>query len=150
VFTRRQFVPPVVVDAPGVLNAVYNWILGLEQKGALVADYQEGTWTPTDGSAAGLTLTVNTAKYTKVGRLVVVHGNITYPVTASGANAQINGFPFTEADSAAGALYTNGAGSGTVILVTSTIANLHAAGGVAITNANLSGKNIRFNVACMI
>jgi hypothetical protein len=74
VFTRRQFNPPAVVDADGVLGAVAKWILGLNERGALeisqariyadqgiifpatqvastdantLDDYEEGTWTPT-------------------------------------------------------------------------------------------------------
>ena len=37
-------------------------------------DYEEGTWTPTDNSGAGLTLTVNYAKYVKIGKSVTVAG----------------------------------------------------------------------------
>ncbi len=72
-FTRRQFNPPAVVDADGVLGAVAKWILGLNERGALevsqariyadqgiifpatqvassdantLDDYEEGTYTP--------------------------------------------------------------------------------------------------------
>lgn len=57
-------------------------------------DYEEGTWTPTDGSGAGLSLTVTNARYTKVGNTVFVTATITYPATASGASASISGLPF--------------------------------------------------------
>jgi len=57
-------------------------------------DYEEGTWTPTDGSGAGLTLTSAFATYTKVGRLVQVQAFITYPTTANATNASIGGLPF--------------------------------------------------------
>jgi hypothetical protein len=58
-------------------------------------DYEEGTWTPTDGSGAGLSLTVSNAVYIKIGQMVYVATRIVFPVTASAAVAQINGLPFT-------------------------------------------------------
>jgi hypothetical protein len=60
-------------------------------------DYEEGTWTPSDGSGAGLTLTVDHATYTKVGNRVSGQALITYPVTGSGAGSQISGLPFASA-----------------------------------------------------
>lgn len=53
-----------------------------------------GTWTPTDGSGAGLTLTVDTAFYVKHDQLVYVQTELVYPVTANGASARITGLPF--------------------------------------------------------
>ena len=72
----------------------------------LLSDYEEGTWTPTDQSGAGLTLTGASGTYTKVGRLVTIIGAWTYPSTVSTSNGNINGavamldnannlFPFT-------------------------------------------------------
>ena len=57
--------------------------------------YEEGTWTPTDGSGAGLSLTVSYAKYTRIGRAVFISAFLDYPSTASASNAVINGLPFT-------------------------------------------------------
>jgi hypothetical protein len=61
----------------------------------LLADYEEGTWTPSDQSGAGLTLGINGATYTKIGRLVTCNMAITYPVTASILTAIVGGLPFT-------------------------------------------------------
>lgn len=61
----------------------------------LFADYEEGTWTPVDGSGAGLVLTVASASYTKVGRLVEASFAITFPATASAAAIRLGGLPFT-------------------------------------------------------
>lgn len=58
-------------------------------------DYEEGTWTPADVSGAGLSLTVASATYTKVGREVFIKAYLTFPATANGAQAQIGGLPFT-------------------------------------------------------
>ena len=58
-------------------------------------DYEEGTWTPNDASGAGLSFTINSANYVKVGRLVFVYMFITFPVTSNTASIQIGGLPFT-------------------------------------------------------
>jgi hypothetical protein len=59
-------------------------------------DYEEGAWTPTDGSGAGLTFLSGTSgRYTKIGRCVFVDCEVAYPSTASGASALIAGLPFT-------------------------------------------------------
>jgi hypothetical protein len=58
-------------------------------------DYEEGTFTVTDASGAGLTLTQNTtATYVKVGRLVFVSFYVTYPSTTDGSISLLGGFPF--------------------------------------------------------
>jgi hypothetical protein len=58
-------------------------------------DYEEGTWTPVDGSGASLSFTGVSGTYTKVGRCVTALAELTYPTTASGVNAIIGGLPFT-------------------------------------------------------
>jgi hypothetical protein len=60
-----------------------------------VPAYEDGTWTPTDGSGAGLTFTSVSASYVKIGLLVFVQFDLTFPVTASGANVVIGGLPYT-------------------------------------------------------
>jgi hypothetical protein len=62
-------------------------------------DYEEGTWTPSDQSGAGLTLTNAEGKYTKIGRQVTAWGWVLYPSTANGTNNQIGGLPFSIANS---------------------------------------------------
>jgi hypothetical protein len=57
-------------------------------------DYEEGTWTPTDASGAGLTFTGASGTYVKIGSLCYVTGALTFPVTVSAANANIGGLPF--------------------------------------------------------
>jgi hypothetical protein len=69
-------------NAPGMTSEVLTW-------------YEEGTWTPIDASGAGLSLTVNSATYTRIGRVVHAFAYIVYPSTASGANVVIGGLPFT-------------------------------------------------------
>jgi hypothetical protein len=62
-------------------------------------DYEEGTWTPTDVSGAGLTFTqAAQARYIKVGRLVFINIYIAFPVTSNTASVRIGGLPFTAGD----------------------------------------------------
>ncbi len=117
----------------------------------LLSDYEEGTWTPTDGSGAGLGLTVANATYTKIGRLVTANFAITYPATASASTARLGGLPF--ASSSAGfsfpmAVSTCQTGicktglvdtSATTFLLLDTSAN-------ALTNVQMSGLFLRGTV----
>ena len=61
--------------------------------------YEEGTWTPTDTSGAGLTITSSGAKYTRIGRMVFIEAAITIPTNASGVAALISGLPYAAATS---------------------------------------------------
>jgi hypothetical protein len=58
-------------------------------------DYEEGTWTPTDASGAGLSFTTSDAFYTKIGNVVYVSCSVTFPSTASAASMKFGGLPFT-------------------------------------------------------
>lgn len=57
-------------------------------------DYEEGTWTPADGSGAGLSFSNPLGRYTKIGRVVFCECSLTYPSTADGSAAIISGLPF--------------------------------------------------------
>jgi hypothetical protein len=61
----------------------------------LLDDYEEGTWTPTDVSGAGLTFASASGKYTKVGRTVTLMAWVTFPANASAAWVAIGGLPFS-------------------------------------------------------
>ena len=61
----------------------------------LLDDYEEGTWTPTDASGASLSLAVNAASYTKIGRSCYISAYITYPTNSSSAAQLLGGLPFT-------------------------------------------------------
>jgi hypothetical protein len=116
----------------------------------LFDDYEEGTWTPTDASGAGLTLTVAAGAYTKIGRMVYWQAYIFYPATANASAASIGGLPF------ALNLVSNAAGRSGSTITASTVASLvqslqmetsnsvrfQKAGFVQNTNAELSGAEI--------
>lgn len=61
----------------------------------LLADYEEGTWTPVDASGAGLVFTGVFGFYTKTGNIVTAMGRLTFPTTASVLGVTIGGLPFT-------------------------------------------------------
>jgi hypothetical protein len=62
-------------------------------------DYEEGTWTmgvSFGGASAGVTYTLNTGKYTKIGRQVTVTGYLVLSNKGSSTgDAKITGLPFT-------------------------------------------------------
>ena len=108
-------------------------------------DYEEGTWTPTDGSGAGLSITFNNPTYTKIGNLVYVKcSTIVYPTTASGTGAKISGLPFTNSagDTGTAALVSGStfATRGLVLASDTGIFLYPNTGAVQATNANMSAS----------
>jgi len=60
----------------------------------LLADYEEGTWTPTIGGNA--TYLAQEGYYTKVGRIVTIQGKIQINVIGTGSTTTISGLPFAQ------------------------------------------------------
>ncbi len=118
-------------------------------------DYEEGTWTPTDVSGAGLSFTLTGAFYTKIGRLVIAQAEITFPTTASGATAAIGGLPFTSLNISG---YRSSIGSGynnknlTMAIYSSYSSsnfNFFVTAGTAVANLQLTGALLAFTVVYM-
>lgn len=59
---------------------------------------ETGSWTPTDASGASLIITIGSAAYVKIGRLVVAMFSLTYPANASGVAMKVGGLPYTSED----------------------------------------------------
>jgi hypothetical protein len=76
-------------------------------------DYEEGTWTPTQG--AGLTVVGtfgSSGIYTKIGRVVTLYGTMTATtsiIVNAGSNIFCSGLPFSTADLTYGVLVNNAA-----------------------------------------
>jgi hypothetical protein len=109
-------------------------------------DYEEGTWTPTDGSGAGLTFSVTSAIYTKIGRVVTASFQLAYPVTANASVAIIAGFPFTSAIFSTAAA-TASSSVGVVIVpriegTTNFARIINPITNSSLTNAQMSGATI--------
>lgn len=112
---------------------------------------EEGSFTPTDNSGASLTFAAAAGRYTRIGRTVFWQAAITYPTTASTANAQIAGLPLAVGglgganEGRAGAhVDVSNVGSGVGVLQgvgsTTGFAFYSSTGNTAITNVTLSGK----------
>jgi hypothetical protein len=113
-------------------------------------DYEEGTWTPTDASGAGLSLTNQvTASYTKIGRVVTIRFAILFPTTASVATVAIGGAPFAAANSS----YPYGMSIGQTSLSTPQVGGIFGSsiipftfGNSQFTNANYSAGVLRASI----
>jgi hypothetical protein len=115
-------------------------------------DYEEGTFTPTDTSGAGLVFTAVSAKYTKIGREVFAKIDLTFPATADGSAVKIGGLPFAAVGSTpVGGAFVRYTDAGrtdlfrmsvgaTELLVTNNA-------GVAPANSAYSGKTIQLAVS---
>lgn len=119
-----------------------------------LSDYGEGTWTPGisfGGNAVGASYTVNTGRYTRIGRLCVATFHIHLNAKGSSVGAAaITGLPFTALASAPGggmttcwsaSVTTTGTVLGVVVAGTTTLALHSASSGtsVALTNGSFSG-----------
>jgi len=112
-------------------------------------DYEEGTWTPTDASGAGLTFSTAVGNYTKIGRVVTGSFRVTYPTTVSSAQITIGGLPFTVNNTEANYCFVGGYSNATITISGETAANtttmyFYVMGTfTASPNSNLSGKTVR-------
>ena len=123
------------IDTAGDITAVGgNFVIGTSGKGIdfsatsgtgtseLLADYEEGTWTPVIGGStatSGQTYDLQAGYYTKVGRLVTV--NFRVALTAKGTitgDAQIQGLPYTIKNANGG---QSSAAIGTFVLATNVV-----------------------------
>jgi hypothetical protein len=112
----------------------------------LLADYEEGSWTRTDASGAGLTFTGGASTYIKIGKMVYACVETNWPLTVDINNALLGGLPFTvRSGSTWGGFIrysTYGAPIWLVATPNATTINIYDAAGNALTNANLSTKRI--------
>jgi hypothetical protein len=103
--------PSEKLDVVGKIKVSDNIVIGTSGKGIdfsatagtgtseLLADYEEGTWTPVVASSIGaITTYTATGKYTKIGRAVVLSCNIIITNNGTGAGfLSITGVPFNAA-----------------------------------------------------
>jgi hypothetical protein len=148
-------------SAQNVTVSAGNLVIGTSGKGIdfsatpgtgtseLLADYEEGTWTPVDGSGAGLTFSAASGNYTKVGRVVTVVFNVVYPSTANANAARIGGLPFTAANTSngfsAGCFNVNTSAQVAQPSIVANATNFAA----LITNAGISATNADLSLATM-
>tara|TARA_B100000965_G_scaffold293495_1_gene251377 strand:+ start:1371 stop:3350 length:1980 start_codon:yes stop_codon:yes gene_type:complete len=108
--------------------------------------YEEGTWTPVNGSADSITFTVGSASYIRVGDLVFINFYITYPTTSGSALTNISGLPFTAKGGGNYSYFTGRIASlsnGVAVQVNATTSYMHIyVGDVAYVNSQVSGKYV--------
>ena len=109
-------------------------------------DYEEGTWTPTDASGGGLSLTVTSANYTKIGRAVFLTAHFAFPVTADTNTVLLGGAPFTSVAYSGFSIgfNNNGATINWAIPNGSSQFVAQSTAGVAFTNAQFSNSTFVF------
>jgi hypothetical protein len=97
--------PAEKLDVIGKIKLSDNVVIGTSGKGIdfaatagtgtseLLADYEEGTWTPTVGGTS--TYSIQKGSYIKVGRLVTVSFDMQIILLGTGSTVAISGLPFT-------------------------------------------------------
>lgn len=129
------------------INAVsFNGSANIQTATASTSDYTAGTWTPTDASGASLALTVNYAKYIRIGNTVTAQAYIVYPATADTSSININGVGLPSlpvngyihvgchSNTALTNMFCEGEASSTTIL------GFSGTTATSVQNANMSGK----------
>jgi hypothetical protein len=114
-------------------------------------DYEEGTWTATDASGAGLTFTNATQRYTRIGRIVTIQlDNLVYPATANASSSEIGGLPFAAAAGAgAGGLSSQTTNTIQIIILSgasSVRPYIVPSGNTRATNAQMSGVGLYMTI----
>ena len=115
-------------------------------------DYESGTFTPTDGSGAGLTFTGAEGTYIKVGGQVTCWVKLTYPTTANTTAASVQGFPFpfsgNGVERVGGPVVLTDYGEYISALGVNSVSKVQffKTAGYGPTNASLSGKFVWFYV----
>lgn len=145
-FTHKKLLPFIasrewMEDCAYLVKWVKDYLDSLEQKDALAIN-EFASWTPADGSGAGLVFTVTAAKIAVGLGRVYGRMEIAYPVTANGANSAIYGLPFAVSGNVACPMLCTAAGGYTIALATGSGFLPATPAGGRVTNAQLSGATI--------
>jgi hypothetical protein len=132
------------------LAAMGNLLSSIAIIGEKAPSIARGSWTPTDGSGAGLTFSSASGHWFRIGEMVVATGIVTYPTTANATAAKIGGFPFAfeniASNRVSGSL-THSTVAGVQKMfpeLTTTVAPLLSDVSAGVTNANCSGGTFGF------
>jgi hypothetical protein len=111
-------------------------------------DYEEGTWTPTDNSGAGLTITNLGCTYTKIGNTVSIRAYLSYPSTANGNAANLGGLPFATNNWGPVSIMSASSPNAGLVRAVSGQTNMDIKSNVSdstLSNSNLSGSFLIFS-----
>jgi len=120
--------------------------------GGLLSDFESGTFTPTDGSGAGLSFTGAEGTYIKVGGQVTCWVKLNYPTNSDATPASVQGFPFpfggSDVDRVGGPVVYNNFGDYLSVLgvKSNSKVQIFKTTGSGPTNAQLSAQSIWFSV----
>ena len=117
--------------------------------------YEEGTWTPTDGSGAGLTFSSESGYYTRIGQVVHTTFALQYPSNSDSTTMKIAGLPFTPRTSyrfgGSWGYTSSGVAADTAITNNTTRLVFRTSGGsTVLTNTQLSNVTVRGNFTFVI
>jgi len=103
-----------------------------------------GTWTPSDGSGAGLVFTLpGPGRYWRLGPVVLIQAHVVYPATAHGASATIAGLPYVGSGTYGGLYCGNGTTRTFLLPPSSSALGIYdGASGLPATNASVSGASL--------
>ena len=111
-------------------------------------DYEEGTWTLTDQSGAGMSLTVYVASYTKIGNQVFFELGMVFPTNSSSSEIRLS-LPFTAVSSSdntgGGAITVTNSGRNDSVVVSrgNSMFTLATNLNQGVANSSYSGKQLR-------
>jgi hypothetical protein len=140
------------ISATAVTATTGNFVVGTSGQGIdfsatpgtgtseLLADYEEGNWTPT---GSGITLTGASGRYTKIGDTVHCFFEIIFPTTVDANSAQISGLPFSAGSSARNGAALGlaiDAGSDYTLVAVNSLIQIYTRAGSLTTNALNSTK----------
>jgi hypothetical protein len=123
---------------------------GAAASSQILDHYEEGTFTLTDGSGAGLTLTGGAGKYTRIGNRVFISAQFSMPSVTNSNHMTLEGLPFnTDNDDDSRGLSIAYAGTSN-IAYSLTVANtskvsFYTSAGVNASNTNGSGAAFWLN-----
>jgi hypothetical protein len=107
----------------------------------LLADYEEGTWTPAVGNQTVVGTFSSNGRYTKIGRQVFFRGQVIGSTSISGAaGSYIGGLPFTSTASGTGSGTIANQTAGAIVFIGPSDTNVYIIAGYAATgNFEFSG-----------
>jgi len=103
-------------------------------------DYEEGTWTPTQGSGLTVVGTFSSSgTYTKIGRQVTVTGQLngSTSIASTSSGLMTGGLPYSVSFGSSGTITNNNANVGSVVYFSGT--NLYSASSIAASPLILFG-----------
>ena len=139
--------PAEKLDVVGKIKVSDNIVIGTSGKGIdfsatsgsgtseLLADYEEGTWTPSLGGDTTYQSGGQAGRYTKIGRIVHFQGILYINAIGTGSTTQITGLPFTLASGLGGAVCAVPSFGGSATAVSSM--NLNVSGTTIYCQSNV-------------